>query len=45
VIEPESALLAELLDDEDRDVDEDDWYDATGGRPRAETIAVVGGVL
>jgi hypothetical protein len=50
VIEPESALLAELLDDAgddfyDEDLDDYEWYDATDGRPRAETIRTVGGVL
>ena len=47
-MEPESALLAELLDDEDfydEDLDDYEWYDATAGRARIETIQTVGGVL
>lgn len=47
-LEPESALLAELLADEDLvvdDLDDYEWFDATDGRPRTETIQPTGAVL
>jgi len=46
VIEPESALLAELLADDELDDPDDDfeWFEWSDGRPR-ETIQPVGGVL